>query len=119
MKTFQKVFFAFIIFLCGVTTSFASGYLPRDRGDAIIQGTAPDVFTSLSITTGSNTLTVTNDLTVRFVCNYAVTYYFGTGTPWPVGADQEEYVLVPVGKTTLTINSATNPTTCYIQEGRK
>ena len=116
----KKILFSFFLFLFLPSISLAAnGYLPRDLGNNVIQGTAPDIFSSLSITTGSNTLSVTKDVTVRFICNYPVTYYFGSGTPWPIVANREEFVIVPQGKTTLTINSDVNPTTCYIKEGRR
>jgi hypothetical protein len=115
-------FFILIAFFTWLSVTHAAvntSYLPKDKVGNVIQGTAPDVFSSKMITTGSGTVDVSSDMTVRFKCNYPVSYSFGSGIPWPIDANTEEFILVPNGKNTLTIVAPTNPTTCYIQEGRR
>ena len=117
---FKIHFLVFSLFLFIPSISFSEGFLPKDKGLNIIQGTAPDIFSLLTIgVSGVGTVDVTRDTTVRFKCNYPVTYNFGSGDPWPVSQNVEEYVLVPIKKTTLTLNATVNPTTCNIQEGRR
>lgn len=118
-KFFKGFIFCLIILSPGISIANTPGFLPMDAGRVSIQGLSPDVFGTLSITTGSNTVDVSKDVIVRFNCNYPVTYYFGSGTAWPIPANTDEYSIIPTGKTTLTIYSNINPTTCSIQEGRK
>lgn len=117
-----KVFLIFFIFLLLPSISFSAGYLPTDKGEKSIQGSAPDVEAVTTIgATGSATIDVSKDLAIRFKCNQNITYHLGGGaaSAWEVDAGSEEFILIPRGKETLTLLSSVNPTVCKSQAGRR